>query len=1209
MSIYDSKFSDNKANNGGVVYSTGKVSLVNSNFTNNAASINGGVVYSTDQVDIWSSYFEKNHADGNTLGNGGGVIHSQNKITIHNSNFTDNQAKYGGVIWNNGSSVEIIKSSFNADKADCGGVVYCTGKLTITDSNFYNHRASFGGAIYCTDIFNISNSNFSKCQAGGSYSGGGGAIYARSDSKNGNSTITNSIFKSNEALTSAFEKTCKGGAIYSHSPLIISNSNFTDNQANRGGAAIYSDSSLTISHSIFNNNRAYSGYGGAIHSKKELKISDSNFASNAANYGDDIYTAYETELKNNTYSKSSSTDNIYANNTVISDSVISVMGNKTYYISKGESYEVYAVITVDNGATIRGNLYDNLKIISSNTAYSTKWNYNRYIVSDGAEKNGTFTSETNKKYTASLNTDKKYTVKSAVIELKPDTSINIDTDNIHYGEEILIRIILDSKINSQVTVNFNNKNYTVDINKGIGRLNINDKINAGSYTVNVIFNGTEAFNPAKFTTNLTILKAQPTLKVEVDNVILSEKPLMHIQLNTDINDNIIANINQKEDIKIKITNGKGEYTINDQLPMGNYTYSVKYNGNNNYNPTNTTGIFTVSDKKYLKVNTEFDDLYYGGNIKANFTIVNNDFSVVPMIGTMTVKINNETYTVNIFDGKGALNIQTHLNAGKHNMELTIEETNEYNKYKENIEFTISKTDTNANITLNNINYGENIKGNIIITDTNSNIATINCDMTIKIENKTYTIKINNGKGTININDIIDAGKHKVEITINETDEFKGFKTNIELNIAKTNTTITASAEDIAFGDTGTLKIQLGTPINGTSTIKTPTGNIKINIINGKGELTLKNLTMGSHTFNITFDGNKNCNPTKNITIRIKVFNRNLEVQDLTKYYGNPDRLNITLKDYIGSPLANKTIKININGQEYNRITNENGFISMAINLGIGTYNTTISYNNLDINILITIKSTIEAKNIIKFCRNGTQYYAKFFDTNGQPLTNTNVTFNINGVFYTRTTNENGIAKLSINLDPNEYIITALNPTTNQQYSNNITVLTSISAANVVKYYKNGTQYYANFIKENREPLTNAEVSFNINGIIYKRITDPYGTATMTINLNPGKYIITAINPDTNQTYANTIEVLNTIQTEDLEMTTKERTPFKTTILDQKGKPQAGATVTFNINGVFYTRTTNENGIANLNINLISGKYIITTTYNGLSHANTIIIDP
>ena len=57
--------------------------------------------------------------------------------------------------------------------------------------------------------------------------------------------------------------------------------------------------------------------------------------------------------------------------------------------------------------------------------------------------------------------------------------------------------------------------------------------------------------------------------------------------------------------------------------------------------------------------------------------------------------------------------------------------------------------------------------------------------------------------------------------------------------------------------------------------------------------------------------------------------------------------------------------------------------------------------------------------------NETQFYAKFIDSSGNPLAKRAVTFNINGVFYTRNTDDSGYAKLNINLNPGVYkIITA-----------------------------------------------------------------------------------------------------------------------------------------------------------------------------------------
>ena len=68
------------------------------------------------------------------------------------------------------------------------------------------------------------------------------------------------------------------------------------------------------------------------------------------------------------------------------------------------------------------------------------------------------------------------------------------------------------------------------------------------------------------------------------------------------------------------------------------------------------------------------------------------------------------------------------------------------------------------------------------------------------------------------------------------------------------------------------------------------------------------------------------------------------------------------------------------------------------------------------------------------------------------------------------------------------------------------------------------------------------------------------------------------------------------------------TKFSAKILDNRGNPYPNQSVTFNINGVFYTKISGENGIANLNINLQAGKYIITSMFNKLSVSNTILIN-
>jgi len=106
--------------------------------------------------------------------------------------------------------------------------------------------------------------------------------------------------------------------------------------------------------------------------------------------------------------------------------------------------------------------------------------------------------------------------------------------------------------------------------------------------------------------------------------------------------------------------------------------------------------------------------------------------------------------------------------------------------------------------------------------------------------------------------------------------------------------------------------------------------------------------------------------------------------------------------------------------------------------------------------------------------------------------------------YTRTSNENGTAKMAINLNPGNYTIkTTFNGTT---VENTITVLPTLIADNLVKYFRNASQFYISLIDVAGKLVPNATITMNINGVFYNRTTNENSTAKLNINLEPGEYI-------------------------------------------------------------------------------------------------------
>ena len=260
------------------------------------------------------------------------------------------------------------------------------------------------------------------------------------------------------------------------------------------------------------------------------------------------------------------------------------------------------------------------------------------------------------------------------------------------------------------------------------------------------------------------------------------------------------------------------------------------------------------------------------------------------------------------------------------------------------------------------------------------------------------------------------------------------------------------------------------------------------IINSKSIKSLKNNTYYSAILNYAY---------------------NVSAPDLVKYYGNPKKFNVTVLDN-DKAITNKSVYITINGVTYERLTDENGVASLNIRLNSGYYDVNVKVDELAINASVTIKSTVSGEDLTKIYRNDTQYSAVFYDNEGNPLKNTIVSFNVNGVFYNKLTDSNGIATLNINLPVGEYIITAINPDTGDMHSNNITVLSHfIEHGDFEKVYNMPAPYVIKICDGAGNVCVAGEiVLFNINGVFYNRTSDDNGNVALNINLMPGEYIIT-----------------------------------------------------------------------------------------------------
>ena len=247
-------------------------------------------------------------------------------------------------------------------------------------------------------------------------------------------------------------------------------------------------------------------------------------------------------------------------------------------------------------------------------------------------------------------------------------------------------------------------------------------------------------------------------------------------------------------------------------------------------------------------------------------------------------------------------------------------------------------------------------------------------------------------------------------------------------------------------------------------------------------------------------------------------------EDLSMYYKNGSRYEVSIYQdgkLINSQNNDSKVIFNVNGVNYTKeLVNGKAFI--GINLNPGNYTITTFYHYTDGLATktnnIEVLSTILANDVVKFFRNGTQYCAKFLDGCGSPLVNASVIFNINGVFYKKQTDDNGMARLNIDLFPGEYILTAIH-LNGEEKANIIKVLTTISAEDIsLIENKSGV-----FVLKTHDGARN--VSITIDGVEYIVQTDDGGVATLNVSLSKGNHAVLSKNLNSGEEIFNTIYVM------------------------------------------------------------------------------------
>ncbi|WP_405289907.1 Ig-like domain repeat protein, partial [Methanobrevibacter sp.] len=449
---------------------------------------------------------------------------------------------------------------------------------------------------------------------------------------------------------------------------------------------------------------------------------------------------------------------------------------------------------------------------------------------------------------------------------KLSAEMKVIADNIDVGENLTIQIELPSNISGEFAyISINDTLIKIMINNGKVVCSISG-LTKGTYPYTVSYGGNDRYEADEYSNKVEVGKIAIDYDVTVKNITYTESAVVSISnLPADASGNVTVVINKNE-YSSKVSGS----TISISIPglnAGQQTAEVRYSDEK-----------YMANSKYVSFNVKKADPKI--DISANDIKVGEDLEIrinLPKDATRSVIVNvgEISKTVNLIDGAANVTVSG-LSAGIQTIEVSYSGDTNYNSNSNSESVTVSKVDPTISVEADDIKYGENLIVRVSLpTDATGNVV-------VKVGGKSQTVEIIRGNAVANISGLT-TGKKSVNAEYNGDDKYNSISGSKSVTVNKLTPNMIISAENINYGESLNVKVQLSDKINGNIIISDGKISKTVKAINGVASAELVGLAVGSPIITAEFEGNSIYNPvnsSKTITVSKIIPKMNISANDI-----------------------------------------------------------------------------------------------------------------------------------------------------------------------------------------------------------------------------------------------------------------------------------------------------------------------------------------